>query len=371
VGNTPGRVTTGQFPSGTPSVLRGTIPGHISGTTTDFSLSDVLNIFAFRPDLNLGVLIRDLQTQGVLQILAEPNLVTTSGKEASFLVGGEFPVPVVQGGQNAGAVTIVFREFGIRLTFLPQVTANKTIKMHVKPEVSTIDLANGVVFSGFTIPALATRRIETDIELGEGQSFVIAGLLDDRVTETLSQVPGLSRLPILGALFKSRSESKSKTELLVMVTPESIYPLLPTDPKPLPIMPKAFLPSVAPKTSVRGKARRGEDPAEIPAAAIDTEPAGPPPTAGPSPTPDPILKGRTTPVEESHPAVKTPGARQETATSDAQPAAAALDTGAESDAPPGDRSADPATAPDSAAPAPPVKPAADDALKPLAEAPGP
>ena len=132
-GNTPGRITTGQFPSGTPTSLTGQIPGRLTGTTTDFSLSDVLNIFAFRPDLNLGVLIRDLQTQGVLQILAEPNLVTTSGKEASFLVGGEFPVPVVQGGQNAGAITIVFREFGIRLTFLPQVTANNTIKMHVKP----------------------------------------------------------------------------------------------------------------------------------------------------------------------------------------------------------------------------------------------
>jgi pilus assembly protein CpaC len=222
-GNTPGRITTGQFPSGTPSVLTAQIPGALGGTTTNFSLSDVLNIFAFRPDLNLGVLIKDLQAQGVLQILAEPNLVTTNGKEASFLVGGEFPVPVVQGGQNAGAITIVFREFGIRLTFLPQVTAHNTIKMHVKPEVSTIDLSNGVVFSGFTIPALATRRIETDIELGEGQSFVIAGLMDDRVTENLSQVPGLSHIPILGELFKSRSETKSKTELVVMVTPESVY----------------------------------------------------------------------------------------------------------------------------------------------------
>ena len=185
--------------------------------------------------------IVDLQTQGLLQILAEPNLVTTSGKEASFLVGGEFPIPVLQGG-TSNAVTIQFREFGIRLNFLPQVTANHTIKLHVKPEISTIDLANGVVFSGFTIPALATRRMETDIELGEGQTFLIGGLLDDRVAESLSKVPGLSHIPILGALFKSRSENKSKTELLVMVTPETTYPFSPTDVKPMPHMLKEFLP---------------------------------------------------------------------------------------------------------------------------------
>jgi pilus assembly protein CpaC len=245
-GNTPGRITTGQFASGNPSQVTGTIPGHPTGTTTTFSLSDALNIFAFRPDLNLGAVIRDLETRGLLQILAEPNLVTTNGKEASFLVGGEFPIPVLQPG-SSGSVTIQFREFGIRLNFLPQVTAHKTIKLHVKPEVSTIDVANGVVFNGFTIPALATRKIETDVELGEGQSFVIAGLLDDRVTENLSSVPGLSHLPILGALFKSRDLTRSKTELLVMVTPETAYPLSASDPKPLPHMPKNFLPAAAPQ----------------------------------------------------------------------------------------------------------------------------
>lgn len=244
-GNTPGRITTGQFSQGTPSSVA-------AGTPTSFSLSDALNIFAFRPDLNLGAVIRDLETRGLLQILAEPNLVTTNGKEASFLVGGEFPIPVLQPG-SSGSVTIQFREFGIRLNFLPQVTAHKTIKLHVKPEVSTIDVANGVVFNGFTIPALATRKIETDVELGEGQSFVIAGLLDDRVTESLSSVPGLSHLPILGALFKSRDITRSKTELLVMVTPETIYPLSPSDPKPLPHMPKEFLPPAAEPAAASGQ----------------------------------------------------------------------------------------------------------------------
>ena len=139
-----GRMTTGQF--GAPT------PGAGGGGDSTFSLTDALNMFAFRPDLNLGAVIRALQSEGVLQILAEPNLVTTTGKEASFLVGGEFPVPVLQGGGNAGAVTIQFREFGIRLTFNPVVTENGTIKMYVKPEVSTIDLANAVTVSGIPDP---------------------------------------------------------------------------------------------------------------------------------------------------------------------------------------------------------------------------
>jgi len=240
--NTPGSIGTQQFPGGTPSAVNGAIGNHLTGSSTSFSLADALNIFAFRPDLNLGAVIQDLESKGVLQILAEPNLVTTTGKEASFLVGGEFPVPVPQAGAASGAITIQFREFGIRLTFTPQITNNKTIKLHVKPEVSSIDMSNAVVFNGFTVPALSTRRMETDIELGEGQSFVIAGLLDDRVTENLSQIPGLAHLPILGALFKSRSVNRSKTELVVVVTPETTNPLSPGDPKPLPHMPREFLP---------------------------------------------------------------------------------------------------------------------------------
>jgi pilus assembly protein CpaC len=309
--NTPGRISTEQFAAGSPSQVSGTIPGHPTGTTSTFSLSDALNIFAFRPDLNLGAVIRDLQTQGVLQILAEPNLVTTNGKEASFLVGGEFPIPVVQGGSNAGSITIQFREFGIRLNFLPVVTSHGTIKMHVKPEVSTIDLSNAVVFSGFTIPALATRRMETDIELGEGQSFVIAGLIDDRVTENLSKVPGLSHIPILGALFKSRSETKSKTELLVMVTPETTYPISPGAPSPLPNMPKEFLP-LTPAPASDGKQTSdaagknvaadasaatgdrpgtpGVQPAIKPEAQMDAKPAGGPPAA-PAGEPGPASSG--------------------------------------------------------------------------------
>ena len=215
-----------------------------------FTIGDALNVFAFRPDLNLGALVKALQAQGVLQILAEPNLVTTNGKEASFLVGGEFPVPVLQGGGNAGAVTIQFREFGIRLLFKPDITENNTIKLYVKPEVSTIDLANAVTFSGFTIPALATRRMETNIELGAGQSFVIAGLIDDRVTENFNKIPGLANIPILGTLFRSRSQNRSKSELVIIVTPEVVTPLNASDAKPEPAWLKEFLPNKAPGDKV-------------------------------------------------------------------------------------------------------------------------
>jgi len=261
-GNTPGRITTGQFAPPQPGKISSTlnllegITGGTPGTTSsasNFTISDALNIFAFRPDLNLAAFIQALRTQGLLQILAEPNLVTTDSQEASFLVGGEFPVPVVQGGANVGAVSVVFREFGIRLTFRPQITGVHTIKLHVKPEVSTIDLANGVVLSGFTIPALATRRVETNIELAEGQSFVIAGLLDDRLTESLSKVPGLSQIPVLGALFKSRQENKARTELVVIVTPSVTDPAESAKRMPEPEMLKEFM---TPAAAAKEKERR-------------------------------------------------------------------------------------------------------------------
>lgn len=239
--NTPGLVSTGQYSSARPDTIQGTIGGQLSGTSSQLNLTDALNIFAFRPDLNLAAAVKLLQQQGMLQILAEPNLVTSNGKEASFLVGGEFPVPVLQGGGNAGAVTVQFREYGIRLTFNPQLTENNTLKMYVKPEVSTIDIANAVTLNGFTIPALATRRVESNIELGPGQSFVIGGLIDDRTNETFSKIPGLSSIPLLGTLFKSRNENRNKTELIVLVTPEIVEAMAAGDPKLAPQLPGDFL----------------------------------------------------------------------------------------------------------------------------------
>lgn len=254
--NTPGLAGTNQFGLGQqPIEITGSIPGRVAGTASKFTISDALNVFAFRPDLNLAAFIRALQTQHLLQILAEPNLVTTNGKEASFLVGGEFPVPVVQGGASVGAVTVQFKEFGIRLTFQPTLTEHKTIRLFVRPEVSTIDLANAVVFSGFTIPALASRRMETHIELGEGQSFLIAGLLDERVTESLFRVPGLANIPILGALFKSRQENKARTELIIMVTPEVTTPQAASQVRPMPPTPREFLTPLAPEKPSSDRAR--------------------------------------------------------------------------------------------------------------------
>jgi pilus assembly protein CpaC len=229
---TVGGISTGQYGSGGVTTLRAGAP---------YTLSDALNVFAFRPDLNLGAFVKALQSENILQILAEPNLVTTNDKEAQFLVGGEVPVPILQGAGSLGAVTVQFKEFGIRLNFTPTITPNNTIKMKVKPEVSTIDVTNGVTVGGFTIPGFSTRRIETSVELAEGQSFVIGGLIDDRAQEQLQRIPGISNIPILGQLFKSREIIKRKTELIVIVTPEFASPLNPGDVAPLPVMPLEIL----------------------------------------------------------------------------------------------------------------------------------
>lgn len=216
--NTIGRLTTGQF---SPPGLTST-----PGQPTQVTYSDLLNIFLFRPDLNLGATIKALESKSVLQILAEPNVLAINGKTASFLAGGEFPYPTLQGGGGGlGAVTIQFREFGVRINFTPVITPRGTIRLQVAPEVSSLDFANGLVFQGFNIPALATRRVTTEIELESGQSFAIGGLLDNRTTEALSKVPGLGNIPLLGKLFQSRAIQKQNSELLVLVTPELVRPV--------------------------------------------------------------------------------------------------------------------------------------------------
>jgi pilus assembly protein CpaC len=238
--------TTGQFTS---STTTGTlqVPQTAGGSTAISTITQALSLFAFDPKLNLGAFLKALESQSILQTLAEPNLVTTNGKEASFLVGGEFPVPVVQGGSGAGAVTVQFREFGIRLKFLPVLTDHKTIKMHLSQEVSTLDPADGVSLNGFVIPALSTRRAETDVELGEGQSFVVAGLVSNAESDTFTKIPVLGNLPIIGYLFKSRDEKKNRTDLVVLVTPEITEPLGPNDGKPSVYMPRDFLVRLDPK----------------------------------------------------------------------------------------------------------------------------
>src|SRR5438552_8402289 len=201
-GNTLGTSTTGQF--GSFQVSRGntgttsdtTTTG--SGNQTNINITQPLNLFLFRTDLNLGVVIQALQQKNLLQILAEPNLIAVNGKEASFLAGGEFPFPIVQPGQGFTAVTIQFREFGVKLKFTPVIMPNNNIHLQVVPEVSQLDFTNALTISGFTVPALSTRKAQTEFELQDGQSFVIAGLMDNRVTNVASKMPGLRDIPILG-----------------------------------------------------------------------------------------------------------------------------------------------------------------------------
>ena len=167
-----------------------------------------------------------------MQILAEPNLVAVNGKKASFLAGGEFPFPVVQPGAGFTTVTISVSEFGVRLEFTPVILPNGNIHLTVAPEVSTLDFADAVTVSGFTIPAISTRKAETEFELQDGQSFVIAGLIDNRVTNIGNKVPGLGDIPILGNFFKSKSLQKSNSELMVLCTVHRISPTAEAPPGP-------------------------------------------------------------------------------------------------------------------------------------------
>jgi pilus assembly protein CpaC len=192
------------------------------------STSDLLNLFAFRPDLNIGATLRLLQNQNLLEILAEPNLVTVSGREASFLAGGEFPYPVIStsgaGAQSVPVVTVQFRPFGVHLYFTPTVQPNGVIHLKVQPEVSALDYANALTIQGFLIPAISSRKAETEVDLREGESFAIAGLIDNRVTQVVSKIPGIGDMPIIGHLFRSRSTQKSNSELLVLITPSFVKP---------------------------------------------------------------------------------------------------------------------------------------------------
>jgi pilus assembly protein CpaC len=186
----------------------------------------------FRPDIHFGAVIEALQNKSLLQILAEPNLIAVNGKKASFLAGGQFPFPIVQPGAGFTAVTISFKEFGVKLEFTPVIMPNGNIHLTVAPEVSTLDFADALTISGFTVPALSTRKAETEFELRDGQSFVIAGLIDNRVTDIWNKVPGLGDIPILGNFFKSKSAQKSNSELMVLCTVHRVSPNVDTPPGP-------------------------------------------------------------------------------------------------------------------------------------------
>jgi pilus assembly protein CpaC len=256
-----GAISTQQF---SPALIQGSLSSlgsstssttSSTGTTTtttsptgSFGLNDLLNLFIYRQDIDLAATIQALQSNNLLQILAEPNLLTESGKDASFLAGGEFPFPVVQSSGSGAfpAITIQFKEFGVRLNFTPTIAPDGLIQLKVMPEVSALDFSNALTIQGFQIPALSTRRVESEMELRDGQSFAIAGLMDNRVTEEFSKIPWIGSIPILGDLFKSKSTQKSDDELLIVVTPRIVHPLTEGSVPPGPAFPQPFLPPAKP-----------------------------------------------------------------------------------------------------------------------------
>ncbi|MBI4873206.1 MAG: pilus assembly protein N-terminal domain-containing protein [Acidobacteria bacterium] len=232
--------------------------GQVRNNTVNFA--DLLNLFAFRPDLNIGATIRMMQGRNLLQILAEPNLITLEGKEASFLAGGEFPFPTLTSTSTGGAVspvvTVQFKKFGVQIAFTPVVTPSGAIHLKVVPEVSSLDFSNAVTLQGFLIPAVSSRRAETEVILKDGESFAIAGLIDNRVTSVMNRLKYLGDIPVLGNLFRSRSLKKSTDELLVVVTPRFVRPIPADEKAALPVLPETFLPSVVQEQSKKKGARK-------------------------------------------------------------------------------------------------------------------
>jgi len=214
-------------------------PDQLEGTgdLTIETVSDgLLRLMLLDPSASIEGIFRALRSTGEVRTLAEPNLVAMEGATASFLAGGEFPFPIVQqgagGGTGGSAITIQWREFGVRLNFVPLVTDAGNIRLRVLPEVSSLDFATGLSIGGLAVPALLTRRAETEVELRSGQTFAIAGLLDNNTLDTGSRIPLLGDIPVIGALFRSRSRRQNRTELLVLVTPSFVTAR--DDPPPIP-----------------------------------------------------------------------------------------------------------------------------------------
>ena len=261
IGSTLGSASTQQFSS------------TATGSGSSLTVSDPLNIFLYNSKLNVGATVQELEQKQILQVLAEPTLTTLSGLPARFLSGGEFPFPVVQGGTgNSTAISIQFRPYGVKVDFTPTVNADGSIRIKLAPEVSTLDYSNAVTISGFTIPALATRQTETEVEIQNGQSFIVSGLLNHRTTEIMSKGPGIASVPILGQLFRSKNFNHSVVELVIIVTATVVDPLT-SSPQAAPEQPKMAVPNLdsnafdgrahnLPKASVWAPAPQSKPPAQ-------------------------------------------------------------------------------------------------------------
>jgi pilus assembly protein CpaC len=244
MGNAIGGVSTTQF---SPPSISGSGSASSTGVSSDgatATFSNEFNLLAFFPGLGVGADISALETKGVVQVLAEPNLMATDGKEASFLAGGEYPYPVAQGSSGGlTTVTIEFKEYGIRLNFIPTITPRGTIRLQVAPEVSALDYTNEVDISGFEVPGITSRKVNTEVELADGESFMIGGLLDKGTTDSFEKIPFLGDIPIIGKLFQSEQKTKNDTELIVIVTPEIVSPLAPGSTLPALHYPEPFIPT--------------------------------------------------------------------------------------------------------------------------------
>jgi pilus assembly protein CpaC len=241
-GNTVGSITTNQFQATTPTPGVGGAAASIAGVTP-------LNLFAFYPGINLGATLEALEQKQVAEVLAEPNVLAKNGHQASFLAGGEYPYPVAQAGASGGGaapISIQYKQYGVLLAFLPTITNRGTIRLQVAPEVSALDYGNAVNIGGATVPALTIRRVKTEVELSDGQSFVIGGLLDNRESANFQKIPFLGDIPILGRFFQSMQRLKTNTELIVIVTPEIVNPIDASTPVPELKFPEGFLPPNSP-----------------------------------------------------------------------------------------------------------------------------
>ena len=260
-GRTAVQTTTGQFATAA------------TGSGSSLVVSDPLNVFLYNSRFNVGLTLQDLEQKQILQVLAEPTLTTLSGLPARFLSGGEFPFPVVEGGTgNATAISIQFRPYGVKVDFTPTVNPDGTIHLKLAPEVSTLDYSNAVSISGFTIPALSTRRAETEVEIRDGQSFVVSGLLDHRTTEMMSKVPGVANIPLLGQIFRSKNFNHSVVELVIIVTAAVVDPLA-SGPGESPNQPDFVVPN-------------------LDSGAFDASIHGKTPAAAPPPQPQPVAAPR-------------------------------------------------------------------------------
>jgi pilus assembly protein CpaC len=309
--NTLARTTTGQFTAPGFDGLQWTksssnFGGDVTSAEGKFTFSDFLNFFLFSEKYDIGTMIKALSSRGLFQSLAEPNVVAESGKEASFLAGGEFPVPIAQGTGGNVAISVSYKEFGVRLNFTPVINGNR-VHLKVRPEVSTLDFANGVVLQGFRIPALSTRRTETEVELVDGQTFAIAGLMNNQMNSTLQKIPGIGDIPILGLLFKSKAAQKDQTELVVMITPQILQRTSPGVTSELPRTPEQFLPPMP-----QNKTVNPQPPAFTPERPSFS-----------NPSPSPAAASPVKPTASNEKAKPAPATKAANATPQTSPAAAA------------------------------------------------